>query len=447
MNRKVFHAREFENYLVFHQGSRDAKWLSELEPAGAGEISPAIDKLLDRVPEDANCIEVCRTLHRLPDVVGWLALFEEKLHGEIDAYLEKAQTILDDSADLEQGMAKVKSIPFPLLVYSLNRDGETGKLYCLLPPNIPFPRAKAMPILQKLLADYAEKSDEVGGTLVYTRVQPETFECSVSQNTDALSTLIRTMGNSWVDTYGAGPQSGMNLWRDLGNPRDGEARVYDEVLLVNPRWAQIPGPKPKTQARASTPVPERDSATPSECLDLSSVYNASLKDSWHGTSVANNTLRNLPDGIQEFGDVWFDVRGIVQVSGLGLQAQGGIKYPKCVDGIQVDRPAVKLHILHAAGWQAPPETRIGCYKVRYANGATREIPIVYGKDVKDWWHQIDPGSAEVAWSGQSTASSDIQVALYKTTWENPLPDVKIQSIDYCSAMTDSAPFLIAITAE
>jgi hypothetical protein len=51
----------------------------------------------------------------------------------------------------------------------------------------------------------------------------------------------------------------------------------------------------------------------------------------------------------------------------------------------------------------------------------------------------------VAWSGFNSAR--VVVRLYKTTWVNPLPETEIVSLDYVSAMTPSAPFLLAVTAE
>jgi hypothetical protein len=38
------------------------------------------------------------------------------------------------------------------------------------------------------------------------------------------------------------------------------------------------------------------------------------------------------------------------------------------------------------------------------------------------------------------------VRVYKFTWNNPLPEVEIKSIDFESAMEKPAPFLLAITA-
>ena len=37
--------------------------------------------------------------------------------------------------------------------------------------------------------------------------------------------------------------------------------------------------------------------------------------------------------------------------------------------------------------------------------------------------------------------------LYLSSYENPRPDVEVVSIDYVSAMTQAAPFLVAMTIE
>ena len=121
-------------------------------------------------------------------------------------------------------------------------------------------------------------------------------------------------------------------------------------------------------------------------------------------------------------------------------------------GIIVDHKAERIHLLHAAGWASPDGTKIGSYVVHYANGETREIPMVYGEDVRDWWPQPnEPANDKLnpVWTGENTASQngEPRVRLFKTTWQNPLADVEIQSIDYTSTMAPSAPFLIAITLE
>jgi hypothetical protein len=54
----------------------------------------------------------------------------------------------------------------------------------------------------------------------------------------------------------------------------------------------------------------------------------------------------------------------------------------------------------------------------------------------------------IAWVGGNIATEFRRpMGLFRTSWENPLPDVTITSIDYVSAMGQAAPFLVAITAE
>jgi hypothetical protein len=88
--------------------------------------------------------------------------------------------------------------------------------------------------------------------------------------------------------------------------------------------------------------------------------------------------------------------------------------------------------------------------IHYANGQQQQVPINYGKDVLDWWMNegVDGASANAVWRGRNDASPNgPQKGLFKTTWNNPRPDQEIATIDYRSTMTDSAPFLIAITVE
>jgi hypothetical protein len=56
--------------------------------------------------------------------------------------------------------------------------------------------------------------------------------------------------------------------------------------------------------------------------------------------------------------------------------------------------------------------------------------------------------SNVVWTGKNHSAPDgPSIGVCKTTWVNPLPSIEIDHIDYESAMTNSAPFLIAITVE
>lgn len=79
----------------------------------------------------------------------------------------------------------------------------------------------------------------------------------------------------------------------------------------------------------------------------------------------------------------------------------------------------------------------------------------YGDDVRDWWFtpgeeaSDQPGQAHVVWIGSNPRASEEgrSLRLYLSTWDNPRPDVRVESLTCESALTDSAPFLIAVTVK
>jgi outer membrane lipoprotein-sorting protein len=220
------------------------------------------------------------------------------------------------------------------------------------------------------------------------------------------------------------------------------------------RLAGRPVPEEKPgfdRSRLSLLIDTRAPQTRPELVDLSNHYNAPLTESWH-SALPGNSLAPLPRGLQRLVGIEFDVRGIVQLAG---QAADYLKslYPESIKDIPVRHTCQRLHFLHGTGWTVADGTQIGSYRVRYANGDQRIVPIIYGFDVRDWWPQADesqtPNGLVVAWQGANEATRPLNrvVRIFKSVWANPLPEVEIASLDFVSAMTDSAPFLIAITAE
>lgn len=454
INRKIYLAREVDGSLVFYHGGHNANWLANLHLDQNTELSPALAKLMDRVPEGTHYLRIHRVLNRLPRVIDWASSLEGLAHTELDNYLAKANEIFKDTSSVEDATKRVQELKMPPLVWALNRDADTGKLYCLLPGNIVYPRPMVGSLLKQLVADYAAKDNDIGGGLIYTRVRPDVFECSIVQSTEGIARLISTMGNILVENYIGSPEKQEKLRDHVVAPGDFNPNRFSEIVMRNPRWEFIPMPRPRRQAAAkpSQELPQREAQASANLIDLSKQYNASLTDNWHAANMQNNTLKDLPQGIQEFKGVKFDVRGIIQLSGGEIQAQSQVKFPKEVKGIAVGQKAEIVHFLHATGWTAPDGTKIGTYLVHFANGRTEEIPIIYGQHVRDWWTQQNEAtndSLEVAWSGKnpSIADNGPPIRLFKTSWKNPVPDAQIESIDYQTAMSPSAPFLIAITVQ
>jgi len=454
VNRKVVYARRMDDYLVYHRGIKASPWLAGLAPSQAQGIAPGVHDLLDRVPEGANYVSVQRMLQHLPRWVAWVGALEARLHEDTKEYLRKAQAAVDSSPDLESAKHAIRGMKMPVIVGSVGIHPESKQVFALLPAgNMPLmlPRPQVVPLVQGLLEDFAKEADQVGGSLVYTRASDGSLQFSAMQSTKALTTLTRSVGNALFENYLASRELQAQLQKKVSTQGDGDRTAFDEVIARNPQWAFIPQPQPKVRAVPGKPMPARGAHANKRMLDLSSHYNAALNETWHKGGMANNTLKDLPTGIQSFAGTDFDVRGIVQLSGQQAEQELAVLFPKEVTNIAVQQKGQKIHILHACAWISSHGTRIGSYTIHYADGQSRSVPVVYGVDVQDWWLSEDILSdpkPNVVWTGRNHAAPDgPSLGICKTTWTNPLPDVEIDHIDYRSTMENSAPFLIAITVE
>lgn len=201
------------------------------------------------------------------------------------------------------------------------------------------------------------------------------------------------------------------------------------------------------EAQTTPPVPaprfiKRSEQAPPECIDLTRHYNAWLWDGWHFDGGHGPSLRDFPADLPRFGGVLFDVRGLIQLSGK----RSAIRFPARVEGIEVNQNARQIHFLHATGWMVPDGTTVANYVVNYVDNVRQEILIRYGAHLREWHGRSDPTSAISA--GTLAWETDVgKRRLYESTWVNPRPGVKIETLDLISAETDCFPFLVAITVE
>jgi hypothetical protein len=203
-------------------------------------------------------------------------------------------------------------------------------------------------------------------------------------------------------------------------------------------------------------IPPRDPKARHELIDISAHYNAALTETWHPASnmagQTGNDLSEMPRGVQTLDGVQFDLRGLIQASAARIGNSRGA-YPEAANGIGVGLRCNRLHFLHGTGFVGREGEKIGSYTIHYADGQTNEIPIVYGEDVRDWWAYNglakETKRATVAWSGKNkaTQANGLGLQLFRRPWDNPRPDVLIESIDFSACKARSIPFLIAISAE
>ena len=198
-------------------------------------------------------------------------------------------------------------------------------------------------------------------------------------------------------------------------------------------------------------IPPRDPNAAVNLIDLTEYYNAPLSQSWYTAKQDGNDLSELRPGFRKLGGIEFDVRGLIQI---GASAANGLAYPNHVHGIPIGRQCRRLHFLHAAilASSARPGDELGSYVIQYLDGREAELPIVTGKDMADWWSQPNERGMDcaIAWAGTNPAarSAGQSLRLFRTTWENPAPNLAIKQLDFTSDKpTPGQPFLVAITAE
>lgn len=113
----------------------------------------------------------------------------------------------------------------------------------------------------------------------------------------------------------------------------------------------------------------------------------------------------------------------------------------------------RLHFVHAAYMPDHPNAKIGPYTIRFVDGRTEELPIVYGWNDWCWMPAVDPAPGEIKDPATSYLMSNgphqmrSTTAWTITTWANPWQETPIESIDFSSAMAKAAPFRGAITGE
>jgi len=163
-------------------------------------------------------------------------------------------------------------------------------------------------------------------------------------------------------------------------------------------------------------------------------------------------MRVLPLGKQTFVGVPFDIIDPAKNENRSCIVLGDKRYkpyfPERVDGIQVGRRATHLYFLMAHTY-CPREGKIGKFVFRYpwgGFGVTREIALELevGRNCVDWTRVNNslPGAAVAFESVHPEWTKNVGALVIP--WENPVPEEKIESIDFISYGT-AVPILVAVT--
>ena len=180
-------------------------------------------------------------------------------------------------------------------------------------------------------------------------------------------------------------------------------------------------------------------------VELGSRGNDFLAD---GPGGGGNDLNGLPRGVHKLGDAYFRIGEEM----IHVRGQLAPNLPEAVKDIKVGARGRVLHILHATQYGVDPGTLIGAYVIHYADGSHGRIPIVYGRNLVDWWdsRKEEPTEAKAVWTGSNETTGmnpGPKIRLFAVTWTNPHPEKEISSLDVLSAGKECDPFLVALTLE
>lgn len=195
-------------------------------------------------------------------------------------------------------------------------------------------------------------------------------------------------------------------------------------------------------------------------VNLQNHFTPKLTKKFGNDDREGNFLK-LADRKKKLGGILFNITdGVIQ---LGNKVW--VEMPTKVEGIPVNKNFVRLYILHATGygggpnkpgmaWYVEDGTRIGEYRIHFADRSSETIPIVYGIDVRDWWFRQDEAKttrSKIVWEGEKELAKkyDCRLRLYLTTWTNPKPQTPVIAVDYCGRkqQTVAAPFCVAMTVQ
>ena len=182
------------------------------------------------------------------------------------------------------------------------------------------------------------------------------------------------------------------------------------IEVVFRMQAQTDGTKPvekplSQEARAAQVLPSEGlkAEQGSQPIDLSEFYGKATGtegDSW----FAHPDWKIVPKGLQNFDGILFDVSGT-----LLLRSKNMPQLKEAVRNIPVKRKCRYLHLLHGFGYTDEDGATIAVMEIHYLSGEKRELPIIQGVHVRNWWKEkfekesdvFDLGSG-VGWSGQGT---------------------------------------------
>ena len=192
-------------------------------------------------------------------------------------------------------------------------------------------------------------------------------------------------------------------------------------------------------------------------VELAPWANIKLAEDW--TGGANNNLLSVPaelalpaGGSLHFGD-------FIQLAGAKFRLSGGRMLPRSIGWLPLGRPATHADFALAASYVEEDEhlqdTCIGSlFLLRSSGRGAVRIPLIYGRNVWDWWVPsgghvaAEAPAAAVAWRGDNPSAQFYQhgLALYRLAWEAAAGQGPVAAVSLISNVRRPAPMLMSVEA-
>jgi hypothetical protein len=161
-------------------------------------------------------------------------------------------------------------------------------------------------------------------------------------------------------------------------------------------------------------------------------------------------LRTFPTGKQVFHDVPFTIgSGAKSIIVLASESRPGKETLPWEVTVPVGCAVEGLYFLHGTAYCSSGQA--GLYQVKYADGTTEDIPLIVGRNIRDWVDNNTGGfdhergtRTVAAWTGKCKAFPSITA--YMTLWVNPQPQKSVVSVRFSTPTRKPVVGLIGLTA-
>ena len=195
----------------------------------------------------------------------------------------------------------------------------------------------------------------------------------------------------------------------------------------------------------------RHHAAPMDLTDTISRYGWQVENS--GDDTRFNPWWTIPNGFQVFHHVPFQIDGAFPLWGESCAKKLHANFPEHIPDLSVNQKFETLYLLDCCFYIEPNRTPVYEVVFHYEDGLTATNQLAYGSDVLDWVANrrgriVGPTApnSKLAWVGGTwSPKTTIPIRLCMTAIKNPMPSIKVTSIDLNSCKSTSAGCILGLT--